>query len=270
MLGAALFVPAVVAGALWGVFAFAPLKLQIGVGLSLLIGVAAAGWERMERHSAGQELAPADAPALHGVVERLCVAADLPKPRIVREPERQPNSWVVGLGRGRARLHVTQGLLDRLSDAEIEAVVAHELAHIAHRDATVMTVVGGPASAMIAGGARLASEGSWFLMFGSVVAVAIGWLGSLGTRALSRYREFAADAGAAALTGSPSALASALVKVSDGIVAIPHADLRAVAGRDAFHLLPTGWQLKFAATHPPLQARIERLERIEARLQSAR
>jgi heat shock protein HtpX len=101
--------------------------------------------------------------------------------------------------------------------------------------------------------------------------MAVGWVGSLGGRIMSRYREFAADAGAVALTGSPAALASALTKVSEGLVAIPSRDLRAVAARDAFHLLPVAEsEHNLPATHPPLRARIERLERMEARLQSAR
>jgi heat shock protein HtpX len=112
-------------------------------------------------------------------------------------------------------------------------------------------------------------------MVGGVVASAIGWLGTLGTRALSRYREFSADAGAAVLTGHPSALASALMKVSEGLVAIPAEDLRAAAARDGFHLLAVGdreraGRLPLPATHPPLRARIARLERLEATLQSAR
>ena len=98
---------------------------------------------------------------------------------------------------------------------------------------------------------------------------AIGWAGTLGTRALSRYREFAADAGAVRLTGSPAALASALIKVSDGIVGIPKRDLRSAAVVDAFHLLPVAddSDSMLPATHPPLKARIERLERLEAKLQ---
>ena len=199
------------------------------------------------------------------------MVADLPKPRIVIENERQPNSWVVSLGRGRARLHVTTALLDRLEAPELEAVIAHELAHVAHRDATVMTVVGGPGAVLVGGGSRMARGGIWPMQFGALVAVAIGHVSTFGTLALSRYREFAADAGAVALTGNAAALASALMKVSDGVVAVPTRDLRAVAARDPFHLLPVA-RVKHAllATHPSLEARIARLERLESRVQTFR
>jgi heat shock protein HtpX len=105
-------------------------------------------------------------------------------------------------------------------------------------------------------------------MVGGAIASGIGWIGTFGTRALSRYREFAADEGAVALTGSPAALASALMKVSEGLVAMPRRDLREAALHDAFHLLPVSKETSYGlpATHPPLQARIARLERLERAL----
>jgi heat shock protein HtpX len=275
MVAAAVMTPAVLVAALAAVVAFAPWKLIGAVGIASAIGIFSAVRERGAAVH-GREVTPAEAPELHAIVERLCVVADLAKPRIVVEDEKQPNSWVVSLGRGRARLHVTAGLLDRLDWSELEAVVGHELAHVAHRDATVMTVVGGPGAVLLGGGSTLVRGGGWPLQAGGIVAVAIGWLGSVGTRALSRYREFAADAGAVALTGNPAALASALMKVSDGVMAVPSRDLRAVAARDPFHLLPVArehsWRAgpPLPATHPSLQARIARLERLESRLQAAR
>jgi heat shock protein HtpX len=270
MVAAAVFTPLVVLAALVAVVWVAPVKLLIGLGLAAVVGIFLAVRERAEA-AEGREVSPADAPELHAVVERLCVVADLPKPRIVIENERQPNSWVVSLGRGRARLHVTTALLDRLEPAELEAVIAHELAHVAHRDATVMTVVGGPGAVLVGGGSRMARGGIWPMQFGALVAVAIGHVSSFGTLALSRYREFAADAGAVALTGNAAALASALMKVSEGVVAVPTRDLRAVAARDPFHLLPVA-RVKHAllATHPSLEARIARLERLESRVQTFR
>ena len=105
--------------------------------------------------SRGRRLAPADAPELHAIVERLCVVADLPKPTLVLErAARCPNSWIEGTRRGGFRLHLTQGLLDLLEPRELEAVIAHELAHVANRDAAVMTVVGGPGEALLSGGLR--------------------------------------------------------------------------------------------------------------------
>ena len=270
MIAAAVFTPLVVLAALAAVVWVAPVKLLIGLGLAAVVGIVLAVRERADA-AEGREVSPADAPELHAVVERLCVVADLPKPRIVIENERQPNSWVVSLGRGRARLHVTTALLDRLEAPELEAVIAHELAHVAHRDATVMTVVGGPGAVLVGGGSRMARGGIWPMQFGALVAVAIGHVSTFGTLALSRYREFAADAGAVALTGNAAALASALMKVSDGVVAVPTRDLRAVAARDPFHLLPVA-RVKHAllATHPSLEARIARLERLESRVQTFR
>ena len=276
MLMAAVMTPAVLVAALVAVVAFAPTKIIVVVAIASAVGVVGAVRERAAA-AHGREVEPSDAPELHAIVERLCVVADLAKPRIVVENERQPNSWIVSLGRGRSRLHVTQGLLDRLEWSELEAVVGHELAHVAHRDAAVMTVVGGPGAVMLGGGMRVTRGGGfWMLQMGGIVAIAIGWLGSVGTRALSRYREFAADAGAVALTGNPAALASALMKVSDGVMAMPSKDLRAVAARDPFHLLPVArahnWRSgpPLPATHPSLQARIARLERLESRLHAAR
>jgi heat shock protein HtpX len=274
MLVAAVLTPLIVLAALAVVVLAAPTKLAIGVGIAAIAGVAMAVRERGEA-AHGREVGAGEAPELHAIVERLCVVADMPKPAIVIEDEAMPNSWIVSLGREHARLHVTRGLLERLEPAELEAVVAHELSHVAHRDATVMTVVGGPGAVLLSGGART-SRGWWPMMVGGLMAIAIGWVASIGTRMLSRYREFAADAGAASLTGNPAALASALIKVSDGVAALPPTDLRAVAARDPFHLLPVardeGDRLMRAlpSSHPSLQARIARLERLEAGLQHPR
>jgi heat shock protein HtpX len=269
MVVAAVATPLVVLAALVAVVAVAPGRLVIGVGIAIAIGLYLVVQERVATVRA-HELSPGSAPELHAAVERLCVLADLPKPRIVLEQERQPNSWIVATGRDRARLHLTQGLVDRLEPRELEAVIAHELAHLAHRDAIVMTVVGGPGAVLLGGGSMLAGRWIWPLQLGGLIAAAIGWVASLGTRALSRYREFAADAGAVALTGHPAVLASALMKVSDGVHALPTRDLRVAAARDAFHLLPVARERRLTATHPSLKARIAKLERMEARLQSAR
>jgi heat shock protein HtpX len=272
MVATAVVTPVVVAAVLVLVVLFAPWKLVLGVGIAAAIGTGAAVSERRNRPRP-VELTADRAPELHGIVERLCVVADLPKPRLVLEHERQPNSWIVSLGRDRSQLHLTEGLLETLEPAELEAVIGHELAHVAHRDAAVMTVVGGPGAVLLGGGGKLAAHGGfWPVQLGGVVALVIGWLGSVGTRTLSRYREFAADAGAVALTGNPAALASALMKVSDGLVAIPKGDLREAAARDAFHLLPVGKGegALLPATHPPLRARIERLQRLEAALHERR
>jgi heat shock protein HtpX len=271
MVATAVVTPALVVAVLVLAVLFAPWKLVAGMALAMVVGIAATVRERRSR-PAPSELTAERAPEVHAIVERLCVVADLPKPRLVLERERQPNSWIVGLGRDRSQLHLTQGLIDALEPAELEAVIGHELAHVAHRDATVMTVVGGPGAVLLAGGKHLGAHGGfWFVQLGGLAAIVVGWLGSVGTRILSRYREFAADAGAVSLTGNPAALASALMKVSSGLVAIPQRDLREAAARDAFHLLPAGKEGGLLpATHPPLRARIERLQRLERGLQAAR
>ena len=200
----------------------------------------------------------------------------MPKPEIVIEPEAQPNSWLVGLSRQRARLHVTRGLLDLLTPTELEAVVGHELAHLVNRDAAVMTAVGGPGAVLLAGGKRmLRGGGFWSAPWAASSPPASAACRCSAPRFLSRDRELAADAGSAALTGRPAALASALRRISGQLRLIPEEDLRVAACRDVFHLLAVeeegeGWAGRLGATHPPLERRIERLERMEQALQSAR
>jgi heat shock protein HtpX len=264
---AAVLTPLIVLAGLALIVEEAPVRVIIFTAIALAIGVGAAVKEREKAH-VGLRVSKEQAPELHAITERLCLLADLPKPVLILERERQPNSWVVGTrGRGYS-LHVTEGLLDTLDGHELEAVIAHELAHIANRDAGVMTVVGGPGAALQGGGRSLLQGGWWPMLMGGAIAYALGFVAGLGSRALSRYREFAADAGAVALTGSAAALASALMKVSDGIGAIPEKDLRLAAVRDSFHLLPVDepdWPA--LATHPALKDRIARLEKLERALQ---
>jgi heat shock protein HtpX len=268
MLLAAVGTPLIVLASVAAVVLVAPTRLVIGIGIAAAIGIGGALNERGRRPQA-KPVSVDEAPGLHAIVDRLCVVADLPEPEIVIEPEKQPNSWIVGLSRGRARLHVTEGLLALLSPSELEAVIGHELAHLAHRDAAVMTAVGGPGAVLLDGGRR-SMRGGWIVMFGGFVAAAIGWVSQLGTQTLSRHRELAADAGSAALTGRPAALASALRRISGELRLIPHEDLRLAASRDVFHLLPVHEESGWTATHPPLAARIERLERLERAMQAAR
>jgi heat shock protein HtpX len=271
MVLAAVATPLVVLACVVGVVLVAPFKVAAGVGIAAAMGIGGTLRERRARPSA-EPVTPAQAPELHAIVDRLCVVADLPKPEIVIEPERQPNSWLVGLSRGRARLHVTRGLLDLLTPSELEAVVGHELAHLVHHDAAVMTAVGGPGAVLLDGGQRMMGAGWWFATIGGIVAAGVGWVSRLGTQALSRHRELAADAGSAALTGKPAALASALRRVSGELRLVPEEDLRLAAYRDVFHLLPAGEGegASLTATHPPLATRIERLERLERTMRAAR
>jgi heat shock protein HtpX len=272
MLVASLLTPLIVAAVVAAVALLAPLKVALGVLIAGALGAsfAVAAWRRDEP---ARSLSREETPELHAVVERLCLLADLPRPRLFLDAERQPNSWVVAPPRRPARLHVTQGLLDALTPDELDAVVAHELAHLANRDAVVMTAVGGPGAVLLDGGRSLINM--WPLQAGGALAWLTGAIASVGTNALSRYRELAADAGAAALTGRPAALASALTKVSGGLRAIPQDDLREVTARDAFHLLPVDrpprWlPRRLGATHPPLERRLAALERLERELHAGR
>jgi heat shock protein HtpX len=227
------------------------------------------------RRSTERLVAEGEEPELVAVVDRLCVLADLPRPEIAVNEERQANSWIVDpLGR-RPRLHVTRGLLDLLDPEELEAVVAHELAHVAHRDATVMTVVAMP----VAGLKRAAgtnSTGWWYpITMGRVFCGLIAFAAGFGSTALARYRELTADAGAVALTGRPSALASALRKVTGELAILPVEDLRLAVERDALHLVGVErdrhWLYGLhGPAHPSLRRRIAALERLEHQLTSAR
>jgi heat shock protein HtpX len=216
-------------------------------------------------------IGPDEYPGVHAIVERLCLLADLPEPEIVVVREDQPNSWVEAPPRERPRLHLTSGLLLLLRTDELEAVIAHELSHLAHHDARLMTVVGGLGDALSEGARR--TSGTWFLWAGQAAAAAIGWVSRLGALSLARHRELVADAGAASLTGHPATLARALRRISGELERLPSLDLRQAAARDLFHLVPVETETHRAPllrTHPPLARRIERLERLEQALHAAR
>lgn len=249
-----------------------PLKVLLA-----LAGVALFTWLTLGRGDAEGEhvLAAGEEPELQAIVNRLCVAADLPRPEVVVHDERQANSWIVDPLGGGPRLHVTRGLLDLLEPVELEAVVAHELCHVAHHDAAVMTVVGMPVAVLqrgLTGGAAL-----WWgpIAVGRLAGGAIGFVAGFGSAALSRYRELTADAGAAQLTGRPAALASALRKISGELALVPDKDLRAVAGRDALHVVAVEdrphwlWRVH-GRSHPSVAKRVAALERLEHRLANAR
>ena len=162
----ALLTPVVVLGALFWVLTTVTIwQAQVTLVIALGVGICVIARDKIAISSRGGRLSVADAPQLHAIVERLCVVADLAKPTIVLERRALPNSWVEGTVRGGYRLHLTQGLLDLLEPSELEAVIAHELAHVINHDAAVMTVVGGPGEALLQGGARMTCQG-WPLMLG--------------------------------------------------------------------------------------------------------
>ena len=227
------------------------------------------------------EVSESQEPQLHAIIERLCIQADLPKPRVAVIDARMPNACALGRSQKTATVCATRGLLDLLVDpAELEGVLAHELTHVINRDVMVMTIASffATIAALIirfafffgggfGGGDRNEAEAIEVVILVSVLVYAISFVL---LRALSRYREFAADRGSAMLTGRPSALASALIKVSGTIERIPRNDLRTAEGMSAFFIVPARAKnslMNLFADHPPLEQRLAALSRLEAQLQ---
>jgi heat shock protein HtpX len=227
-----------------------------------------------------KEVSPAEQPELHGIIERLCVQADLPKPRVCVMESSMPNAFAMGRTRKSTTVCATTGILELLSPAELEGVMAHELTHVINRDVMVMTLAGFFASlaalilqfSFFFGGGRGSSEEEediFLVVIASAIVYAVSFLLM---RALSRYREFAADRGGAVLTGRPSALATALIKVSGTIERVPSQDLRKAEALSAFFIVPARTKkslMNLFADHPPLEQRLAALERLESQLQSA-
>jgi heat shock protein HtpX len=226
---------------------------------------------------------PEEQPELHAMIERLCQLADIPKPRIAVSEMDMPNAFAAGHSRKTATVCVTTGLVQRLEPRELEGVIAHELSHIVNKDVIVMTVAGflatvaglfvrfGIYSGMSGGRGRDNSAAIFFVVI--LVSVVVYVVSFLLLRALSRYREFAADRGAAIMTGAPAQLAAALQKISGTMTKIPTRDLRAAEGMNAFFIMPAvsrGLSLSsLVSTHPPTEKRIERLMAMQATLDSS-
>jgi heat shock protein HtpX len=230
-----------------------------------------------------KEVTPAQEPELHGIVERLCVQANLPKPRVCVMETSMPNACAMGKSQKSATVCATRGILQLLEPAELEGVIAHELTHVINRDVMVMTLASffaTLASLIIqfsfffgggfGGGYGRNREEEEALMAVLVVSVLVYVISFMLLRALSRYREFAADRGSAVLTGRPSALASALLKISGTMDRVPTQDLRRAEGMSAFFILPARRKksmMNIFADHPPLEQRLAALERLESQLQ---
>jgi heat shock protein HtpX len=223
-------------------------------------------------------VSPQEAPQLHAMVERLCVQADLPKPKVAVANTRMPNAFALGRSPKSATVCATTGIMELLSPAELEGVMAHELTHVANRDVAVMTLAGFFATIaayivqfgfFFGGGSMGDDDDNPSFMVLLLVSIVVYVVSFLLMQALSRYREFAADRGAAIITGRPSALASALQKISSGMHRIPQKDLRAAGELQAFFIFPAakGSISGLFATHPPMEKRIAALARLEAQLQ---
>jgi len=230
---------------------------------------------------------PQQAPQLHGIVDRVCALADMAKPRVAIARTPLPNAFATGRNADKSVLCVTTGLMDRLTPEELEGVIAHELSHVAHKDVQVMTIAS--FLAIIAGllirfsfygelfgGGRRSNDNNggalpiFLIIMGvSIVVYAVSFLL---IRLLSRYRELAADRSGALLTGQPSALKSALIKVSQDINKIPTRDLRSAEPLNAFFFAPavhlTGGSglSNLFSTHPSLKRRLEELDKVQRQL----
>jgi len=228
---------------------------------------------------------PEEEPQLHAIVDRLCLLADMPKPLVGVAETDIPNAFATGRSPKAAVVCATRGIMGRLSDEELEAVLAHELSHVAHRDVAVMTIASGVG--MLAGlVSRMAMWGGLLsggnrnnnnngnntaaielgVMLASMVISVIAYLL---TMALSRYRELSADRSGAILIGKPSVLASALVNITGDMGRIPRTDLRKAEGMNAFFFAPAlapGTTASLFSTHPSLEKRLDQLNKLEREL----
>jgi heat shock protein HtpX len=260
-------------------------------GYAVLIGLVGIGiawyqWYASDkvamRAMRAREVTPEEAPELHQMIDRLCALADMPKPRVGVADVSVPNAFATGRSPERSVVCVTTGILGLLTADEMEAVLAHELSHVAHRDVLVMTIAstagiiagmltrGAQYGALFGGGRRDNNNNGvpvWLVML--VVSLVVYAVSFFLTRLLSRYRELCADRSGAYLTMKPRALATALQKISGGMNAIPQRDLRQASTMNAFFIAPAikGVSLsQLTSTHPSLEQRLEQLAKIEAQL----
>lgn len=273
-------------GLLYAVFVGVLIAAGAGAGIIVVVAVGLLlvqlfGSDKLAMAAMGlKEVSPEEEPELHGIIDRLCVQADLPKPRVCVMETSMPNACAMGRSQKSATVCATRGILELLSPAELEGVMAHELTHVINRDVMVMTLASffATLASMIAqfalffGGGYGGDEEERDIMIVVLVSVVVYALSFVLLRTLSRYREFAADRGSAVLTGRPSALASALLKISGTIEQVPSQDLRRAESMSAFFILPARTKeslMNLFADHPPLAQRLAALERLESQLQGA-
>ncbi len=271
---------------LYGLIVFALLRLGVSFGFVIVIGAALLFSQyyfsdkiamfSMHAH----EVTPQQEPRLHQIVDRLCTLADMPKPRVGVSEMDLPNAFATGRSPSHAVVCATRGLMTRLNDEELEAVLAHELSHVAHRDVAIMTIASGVGmlaglvgrmamwGAMLGGGGR-GRNGQQIVLLElatMLISVVIYIIAYLLTMALSRYRELAADRSGAILIGKPSVLASALIHVTGDMGKIPRTDLRHAEGMNSFFFAPALAGKSAASlfsTHPSLEVRLAQLNQLE-------
>ncbi|WP_262178885.1 zinc metalloprotease HtpX [Haloarcula laminariae] len=252
--------------------------LPIVIVMGLFMGAQFLFSDNLALYSMGaREVDPDEYPELHRTVERLAQQADLPKPKIAVADSRAPNAFATGRSQDNAAVAVTTGIMELLDDEELEGVLAHELAHIKNRDVMVMTI-----ASFLSTIAFLVVRWGWLFtggrnrggqqqapVFVAILLSLVVWVISfLLIRALSRYREFAADRGGASITGRPAALATALMKIDSGMEKVPEDDLRGQSEMNAFFIIPirSGFIGRLFSTHPSTEKRIERLRDLEREL----
>jgi heat shock protein HtpX len=272
---------------LWCAVSFLLIKLGISAPLVALIMLGAIFcqyWfsDRVAMFSMhAREVTAEQEPQLHAIVDRLCAMSSMPKPRVAVAEVDVPNAFATGRTPKRAVVCATRGIMKRLPDEELEAVLAHEMSHVAHRDVAVMTIAS--SVGMLAGLiSRMAMFGAFFGRGGRsggnmfflemitwLVSIAVYIVSFLLTLSLSRHRELLADRSGAILIGKPSVLASALVRVSNDMGRIPTRDLRRVEGMNAFFFAPAftkGSTASILSTHPSLSQRLDQLAKLEKQL----
>jgi len=252
--------------------------VAIVVVMGLFMGAQFFFSDKLALYSMGaREVDPDEYPELHRKVERLAQQADLPKPKIAVADSRTPNAFATGRSQDNAAVAVTTGIMNLLDDEELEGVLAHELAHIKNRDVMVMTI-----ASFLSTIAFLVVRWGWLFtggrdrggqqqvpVFVAILLSLVVWVISfLLIRALSRYREFAADRGGASITGRPAALATALMKIDSGMEKVPSEDLRGQSEMNAFFIIPirSGFIGRLFSTHPSTEKRIDRLRDLEREL----
>jgi len=258
---------------------------SLGAGPTLIVGVMGLFMlgqfffsDKLALYSMGaKEVDREEYPELHATIERLCQQADLPKPTVAVADTQMPNAFAAGRSKKNATVCVTRGLLRSLDDEEMEGVLAHELAHVKNRDVMVMTIASFLSTLafmvvrfgfLFGGGRNRQGGGQMLVAIGVSLAV---WIVSfLLIRLLSRYREYAADRGAAAITGKPAALASALLTIDGSMDRVPQEDLRETSEMNAFFVIPikSGVVGKLFSTHPSTENRVERLRDLERQMET--